>query len=73
MHGSTRSLGFKRGSLVKHPRYGVCYVGGTDGISYISLHQIDAGKRFTQKAKPANCQFLSYGSLRWRSPSVQAG
>lgn len=28
-YGSTRSLGLSRGTLVKHPKYGVCYVGGT--------------------------------------------
>jgi hypothetical protein len=27
--GSTRSLGLKRGSPVKHPKYGIVYVGGT--------------------------------------------
>jgi hypothetical protein len=27
-YGGTRSWGFKRGSYVKHPKYGVCFVGG---------------------------------------------
>ena len=28
-YGGTRSLGLKRGSLIKHKKYGLCYVGGT--------------------------------------------
>ena len=49
-YGSTRSLGFKAGSVVKHPKWGVCYVGGTNS-ERISLHDLTTGKRLTQKAK----------------------
>ncbi len=37
-YGGTRSLGFKRGSLVRHKRYGMCYVGGSSK-GRISLYQ----------------------------------
>lgn len=30
-YGGTRSLGFKRGATIKHPKWGVCFVGGTTG------------------------------------------
>ena len=65
-YGGTRSLGFKRGSLVKHLTKGICYVGGTSK-GRISLHDLATGKRLTQRAKPEDCQFLSYCSWRfWR-------
>jgi len=64
-YGSTNSLGFKRGSWIKHPKWGVCYVGGTTG-GKISLHSLQTGKRLTQNAKPEACQFLTLSSWRIR-------
>ncbi|MEG4489460.1 RRXRR domain-containing protein [Microcoleus sp. D2_18a_B4] len=71
-YGGTISIGFKRGSIVKHPKYGFCYVGGwqespTKKDPYrktISLHDLKTGKRLTQNASPADCKFLSYNSWR---------
>ena len=38
LYGGTRSEGFKRGSYIKHPKYGVCYVGGASkGCISLSL------------------------------------
>jgi hypothetical protein len=66
LYGGTRSMGFKRGSLVKHPKYGVCYVGGASN-GFISLHSLASGKRLTQNAKPQECKHLTYASFRtWR-------
>jgi len=62
-YGSTRSLGFKRGSLVRHKKYGLSYVGGTMKEK-ISLHNLQDGKRLTQSAKVIDCKFLTY--LSWR-------
>jgi hypothetical protein len=62
-YGGTRSLGFKRGSIVKHPKYGICFVGGSSKNS-ISLHSIEEGKRLCQNAKPIDCKFLTYASFR---------
>ncbi len=64
-YGGTRSLGFKRGSLVKHPKHGVCYVGGTMG-DRISLHCLKTGRRLSQNAKPEECRFRCYNSVRFR-------
>jgi hypothetical protein len=62
-YGGTLSLGIKRGTLVKHPKYGRAYVGGTmDGK--LSLHAPDTGKRLTQTAQLADCQPIKL--LRWR-------
>jgi hypothetical protein len=63
-YGGTRSLVFKRGSLVKHPKWGLCYIGGTMG-NRISLHSIENGRRFCQNAKPADCVFFT--RLSWRT------
>lgn len=71
-YGGTLSAGFKRGSIVKHPKYGLCYVGGW-ALSptkkdlhrkTISLHSLDTGKRLCQNAAPMDCKFLSYNSWR---------
>jgi len=62
-YGGTISLGFKRGSLIRHPKYGIAYIGGTlDGR--ISLHSLETGKRLCQNGKPEDCSFLCYSSWR---------
>ncbi len=66
-YGGTRSLGLKRGSLVKHPKYGVCSVGGTSK-GRISVHCLETGKRLCQNAKPSECTFLSFNS--WRTQAL---
>jgi len=70
-YGGTLSAGFKRGSIVKHPKYGFCYVGGWQESSTkyphrktISLHNLKTGKRLCQNAAPTDCKFLSYNSWR---------
>jgi hypothetical protein len=62
-YGGTRSLGFKRGSIVTHPKYGATYVGGTSQNN-ISLHSLKTGERLSQKIKPKDCKFLGYTSWR---------
>ena len=62
-YGGTRSLGLKRGSLVKHKKLGFCLVGGTSK-GRISLHNIETGKRITQNSKIEDCRFRTY--LSWR-------
>lgn len=67
-HGGTRSMGFKRGSLVKTKKYGFGYVGGTrDGR--ISIHSIETGKRISVYTKIENCKFKTYLSYRRASLS----
>jgi hypothetical protein len=72
-YGGTRSLGFKRGSLVKHPKWGACFVGGTMG-DRISLRSLEDGKRLCRNAKPSDCKFLAYSSWRTRLlPCLKTG
>ena len=72
-HGGTRSLCFKRGSIVKHPKHGVVHVGGTMG-GRLSLHSRMDGNRLCRNAKPSDCKFLAYASFRMRLlPGLQSG
>lgn len=73
-YGSTRSLGFTRGSVVTHQRYyteikGVrkftdLYVGGHTA-KRLSLHSVKNGKRVSRSVKPSDCRFRTYSSWRW--------
>ena len=60
-YGSTRSMGFRRGSIVYHPKYGVCTIGGTSK-NKISLHSLQTGKRLTQSASHSDIIFKSYNN-----------
>lgn len=64
-YGGTLSRGFKRGSLVQHPKGGLAYVGGFLK-DRISLHAMASGKRLCQNAKPTDCQFLTFNTWRTR-------
>ena len=71
-YGGTMSAGFKRGSIVKHPKHGFCYVSGWQESPVkkdphrktISLYAVKTGKRLTQNALPTDCKFLAYNSWR---------
>jgi hypothetical protein len=64
-YGTTRSLGLKRGTLVKHPKYGLCTVGGFDRKKQtISLHAYRTNKRLTQGAKVQDCRVLTWVAFR---------
>jgi hypothetical protein len=62
--GGTRSLGLNRGTLVRHIKYGLTYIGGTLK-ERVSLHDAVAGKRVTQSAKPEDCTILT--RIAWRT------
>jgi hypothetical protein len=64
-YGGTRSLGFKRGSWVKHPKYGLAFIGGTSK-GRISLHDLSTGKRLTRSAKSEDIVLLHFASWRMR-------
>jgi hypothetical protein len=60
-YGSTRSIGFRRGSIVSHPKYGICVIGGASK-GKISLHNLKTGKRLTQSASHSDIIFKSYNN-----------
>jgi len=64
LFGGTRTLGFKRGSLVKHPKYGFVYVGGSKYNGKLSLHCLHTGERIYVYAKPEDLKFLSWNFWR---------
>jgi hypothetical protein len=69
-YGGTRSWGFSRGTLVQHPRYGLCRLGGADRTQpRVSLHAYTTNARLTQRAQPAECRILTRMAFRtWLVP-----
>jgi hypothetical protein len=64
-YGGTRSLGLKRGTLVSHPKYGRCTVGGFDRKKEtISLHDYRTNRRMTQGARVKDCRTLTWVAFR---------
>src|SRR6185437_13419705 len=74
-YGGSISLGYKRGTLVRHPKYGLCTIGGCDrGKQRLSLHAYRTNKRLTQGAKPEECHRLTSLALRsWLVPQKKKG
>ena len=62
-YGGTMSLGFKKGSLAKHKKYGLCYIGG-NRKDRLSLHEIKTGKRLCQNAKIEDVRFIAFNSFK---------
>jgi hypothetical protein len=62
-YGGTSSLGLKKGTLVHHTTYGLCYLGGTLRHR-LSLHCVKTGHRLTQNAKKEECTILTRVSFR---------
>jgi hypothetical protein len=64
-YGGTRSLGLKRGTVVRHTKYGLCSVGGVNRKrNTISLHDYQTNKRLTQGAKVEACRILTWVAFR---------
>lgn len=66
-YGGTMSLGMKRGSLVTHPRYGICYLGGSSK-NRLSVHSLETGERLSQNVEKKDLVFLSYNYWRTAIP-----
>ena len=64
VQGGTRSLGLTRGTMVRHIKHGLTYIGGTLN-GKISLHNTVTGKRVTQTAKVEDCRILT--RIAWRT------
>jgi hypothetical protein len=62
-YGGTRSLGFKRGSLVKYKDLGFRYIGGIAKMGLV-LHDIHTGKRNNYYGKPEHCVFKTFLTFR---------
>ena len=58
-------MGLKRGSLVTHSKWGLCYLGGGMEKRGLSLHQMRDGKRLCKEAKAKDLTMLSFSAWRW--------
>jgi hypothetical protein len=63
-YGGTMSLGIKKGSIVTHNKYGLCYVGGNSN-ERLSLHSIDNGKRLCTNAKKEDIVFITHNVFKY--------
>ncbi|MGY2802751.1 hypothetical protein ACVWYZ_001136 [Thermostichus sp. MS-CIW-37] len=63
-YGGMLSLGLRRGSLVRHPKFGLTFVGGSSA-GRVSLHRLEDGKRLTQSARKEDVKCLSFCSWRF--------
>ncbi len=62
-YGGTGSLGITRGTVIKHEKYGLVYVGG-NSKDRISIHDIQTGKRLARNIKPKETKKLYI--TKWR-------
>lgn len=69
-YGGTLSLGWKKQTLVKHPRHGLCLLGGNQKGRF-ALHDVATGRRITLSAKPEECKRLRRLNFRFK-PVQQA-
>jgi hypothetical protein len=68
-YGGTMSLGLKRGTLVKHVKYGLCYVGGYWGGG-VTLHDLKNGKRLVCRVRREEFRVLTRVAFRPRFISM---
>lgn len=66
--GGTTVLGFKKGSIINHYKYGIVYIGGTSK-GRVSLHSLKTGKRLCNHAKLKDCKFIAYNGRRAFCPN----
>ena len=66
-YGGTRSLGMQRGTLVRHPQYGVVYLGGHTK-NRVSLHSLKDGKRLTTNGQVSELRVLGLNLFRMYNP-----
>jgi hypothetical protein len=64
-YGGTKSGKYTRGTLVRHKKHNLCYVGGYKEKIGISLHSLMSGKRLCQKAKDKDITIICYNSWRY--------
>jgi hypothetical protein len=65
LYGGTISQGLKRGSLAKHKKWGLCYLGGCSEKRGLSLHGLGDGKRISRCAKVRDLMVLRFNTWRW--------
>ena len=64
-YGGTMSMGWKKQTLVKHDKHGLCLVGGHQK-GRLALHDVETGKRIAMSAKPDECKRLKRVQFRFK-------
>jgi hypothetical protein len=64
-YGGTISQGLKRGSLVKHKKRGLCYLGGGTEKLGLTLHNLKDGSRLYRGARIQDLTILCFNGWRW--------
>ncbi|EKD89574.1 MAG: hypothetical protein ACD_33C00041G0001, partial [uncultured bacterium] len=59
-YGGTTTYGIKKGTMLQHPKYGTCLLGGYSLKTGISLHTPLTGTRLTQNAKLEDTKRIAY-------------
>lgn len=75
-YGGTRSMGLKRGSLVRHKDLGLVYVGGVNAKGGMTFYDIQTGKLFKRKYIVGDCKVLTWNTwMTWAnsSPGTRPG
>lgn len=65
-YGGTISIGFKKGSIIKHQKYNYCYVGGYKDKNNLQICSLSTGKRGSDKIKVKDCKFICYNSIKYQ-------
>ena len=68
-YGGTRCLGYGKGTLVKHIKYGLAVVCGYQK-GRLSLQPIGGGKRITRSAKVSDCKILRRLNFRYQPVNI---
>ena len=63
-YGGTKSGKYTKGMLIKHKKYGICYVGGYMKNLGISLHKIPNGTRLCRNGKEKDIKVMCQNSWR---------
>ena len=63
-YGGTNKGGLKTGTLVKHPKYGLCYTGGFSKRDGLTLHSLETGNRIMRTSKKEDLNIKC--SIYWR-------
>ena len=67
LYGGTVSVEFSKGSLVKHPKWGLTYIGGNSKRG-ITLHSVETGDIKCRNAKIKDINLLTHN--KWRTQFI---
>lgn len=71
-YGGTMSEGYKKGTLIFHPKHGKAYLGGNDGKGRVTAHDYATGKRLAQNVKLEDCRIIAHSpwTVTYAKPKV---